>query len=1005
MENIAQHYYTKLEIIIKNKISDLNSYDLTFLINENKNTNETFLLLIDFLLNNIEVNKKNSYKLHYYGPLFDFIFRIMNIAKIKSSSELLLKMLTSFDKGCKYLNKLLLDDLLYTDISYLIYACKFGTLPTFLFWDKKIKKNSDDNFVILFENAIINSDDRIFNFLLDNFKSNVFFSNTNFIHNCLSNILTSFSIPVKYQLKRIKILSKKINLKIYYEYMISSVSDAKTILELTKYYYTNTLSFDLLFKIFNLLQNNLNTYKYINELYILLKTDNEKFNLLILNNIYNKKIIDYKNIANINDTDIIEITSNNNITKMFEEINYIVNNQLSLLTIINDNRLLINNNKITDKGKHSINKLIDENYLFLFDNILNELVSNFKNYINDKNPLIHYIFKYLTDNNLVTKYLKIRETNYLISNLHIFYIRYTRFFVSSRLPYQCITINKVLHFLRLCVKKKIKNKFNNFKINMVSIIKEITTYCPDKKYPILKNGSLNYRLNQQKFTTIPPRHLLPYELTLYSHFLLREKADGILINNLPLYSFPECHELYNFQIKAEYIEESDLYLIFDIDIPNTSIIERYNILRNLHPYTKNSKLEEICTLDELNININNENRLLQDFLNSTNNQSCKWYPKAAYEITNITDKMYEDILNFITYDNKLNTLYKSDGLILTPLNGLREIKIKPKLHMTIDLLFTGNNWIDRNKNNLDKLIVINKIHDDNLIANKIYRCYPFIKENILYYYPKEIRYDKKNPNDYKIVEMVNNIYKFDWLSLINNNNIYYENCKYKIDKKIAIQINNQNLYLINQIKSLNPHINKKWLDLGCGKCKYFNEIKMLYNPNKYLGIDNDINCLIKGLKIFDAYPDIFQLYPANLNQEWTTHDIKWNTLNLTIKYDYIIANFSLMHFCNDLFWSQLNKIVNKGTKFIFNLVKKNINWIYNESYLISTEDETKLKFEWVHDNEKNEILITQEILIEYLKKYNWLIISKTENKYNIPISDVTKYNLCDCYDWYIIEKN
>ena len=48
-------------------------------------------------------------------------------------------------------------------------------------------------------------------------------------------------------------------------------------------------------------------------------------------------------------------------------------------------------------------------------------------------------------------------------------------------------------------------------------------------YLLISFYFINFK--KQKFTNIPPRHLLPGELAVYNNFLLKEKADGILINN------------------------------------------------------------------------------------------------------------------------------------------------------------------------------------------------------------------------------------------------------------------------------------------------------------------------------------------------------------------------------------------------------------------------------------------------------------------------------------------
>lgn len=56
-----------------------------------------------------------------------------------------------------------------------------------------------------------------------------------------------------------------------------------------------------------------------------------------------------------------------------------------------------------------------------------------------------------------------------------------------------------------------------------------------------------------------------------------------------------------------------MYFVFDIDIPNTSIIERYNIIRSMHPWTNKTSLETIYTLEELVKLLKKEHIIFNDF--------------------------------------------------------------------------------------------------------------------------------------------------------------------------------------------------------------------------------------------------------------------------------------------------------------------------------------------------------------------------------------------------------
>jgi hypothetical protein len=93
-------------------------------------------------------------------------------------------------------------------------------------------------------------------------------------------------------------------------------------------------------------------------------------------------------------------------------------------------------------------------------------------------------------------------------------------------------------------------------------------------------------------------------------------------------------------------------------------------------------------------------------------------------------------------------------------------------------------------------------------------------------------------------------------------------------------------------------------------------------------------------------------------------------------------------------------MVHENTKFIFNLVNPNKigkEWSQSNSFLKIENDIVNYKFEWAHNDIKTELLITHEIIYNLLNKYNWKIIKIYSND--------TGSNLCDFYNWWIIQKN
>jgi SAM-dependent methyltransferase len=920
-----------------------------------------------------------NFKMEYYYALFEFI--VNNFNKIYLSTNLLdnervqldnilidtlLEKLTRLFKGQNLLNKLnhRINKIIKNEdkiINMLETASSSGTFITFLFWLNKTKTKTLESIKkeyldTIYVYSIGNSDDRLFKYILNHIEKHdkLFFQkNQNVIDKLLEKLACSL-VPLKYQLKRIKLLSQQISLIPYFNFMIKVFNPGKIIIELHKYYYVEPHDFDsideLIQKLINYGTNGLEIkYEKLMSFMALLKTEEEKISCQIIVSLLTYNNFDFK-VSNMATMEKVII---NNYSSIIKEINW-------------------------------------ESMIRTLDNI------NF-------NKLILQI---LIDNNLITKWV-IKNKHTYIHNYKI--LLFTRFLPvvnysnDSALANTIISVNLFLHKLRLVVKKKSKSKIIQRKVKLFDLLNEINNFTPNKYIPILAKGSNIYQQQKQKFTNQPPRHLLPGELAIYKHFLLKEKADGILINNLPIGIYPQSSILSNYLVKAEYIEDLDLYLVFDINIPNTTIIERYNILRQTHLYTLNTHLESINNLDDLFKLIDKERVLIKKFIKENHQHSIKWYPKFACQYNHSSDKtIYNQLINEIILEKnqeincklKSSELYNCDGLILTPLDGEREIKIKPKSQITIDLLFDGIKWIDRNNNDWTPMIIKPKK------AKKegcIYRCYPR-SDSIVQFTVEEYRYDKKNPNPYNIVDCVVNMLKYNWENDLNDMDSYYYDESKPIRSVNLIQtIRAQNELLEQRIETMEPSFNKNWLDLGCGKGKLVPVIKK-YNPKTYLGLDIDIKQLVRALKFHDENQNVYQFNPCDLSTNWELSKNKWSSFNTRIKYDYIIANFSLMHFCTDEFWSQLNDIVHDETKFMFNLVKPNSSneWKESESFLKIEDSIVNYKFEWAHQNIKTEPLISDEHINNYLKKFGWKVLDTK------PVN--SPHTLLTFYGWWVIQK-
>lgn len=940
-----------------------------------------------------DTNKIKNFKMEYYFPLlekivnqiiviyFDKFNKFSQTEKIDYQSTLdsiliglIIPRINGLIKGQILLSSLnsIIDKIFMSSVNYptinnfLCESSHGGSYLTFLFWLNKTKEKIIKNLSLttkkqIFTNSIGNSDDRIYKYVLDNILKDdkLFFQTNKTLIKDLFYTLANSLVPRKYILKRIKLFSTYISLVPYFNIMTEEFKDSKLLFELHKYYYVNPYNYDALAKfVRNIIQYEIispespSMFKITN-IYNILKTDDEKNMLtLILSTEYNF----------INNS----IKSNNHIDQI------IFNNSDSICNIL-----------------HSSKFLSSINY----------------------NPINYNVLKVLTGNNLLTKWIE--NNKCLISDFWIEenykLLLFTRFLRvgKQKQDYKfktIIRINKLLHLLRLYAKRKVKSNKIERKVKMFDLLKEIKTFCPKTSVPVLKNGSYVFQQQKQKFTNLPPRHLLPGEISIYDNFLLREKADGILINNLPVGIYPVVDVINNYQVKAEYIEDLDLYLIFDIDIPNTTIIERYNILREAHSYTETSCLNQIKNIDEFITVLRDERILINKFMTENKSNQIKWYPKFACHYIKSNNQLHKDLINIIVENNLvlIETIkscepYSCDGIIITPLNGDREIKIKPKSLMTIDLTCSTNNkWLDRELNDWSSFITKSVKPKK---EGKIYRCYPELDTlPNLKFSVGEFRYDKKNPNPNHIVDNIINIIKHDWTKDLEILETFYYGSNKKLNsRKIIDIINAQNDLLLQKLNELEPSVNKNWLDLGCGRGKLIPLIKK-FNPRKYLGVDADVKQLIRALKYHDENQNVYQFSPLNLANNWIETTYKWQSLNTSIKYDYIIANFSIMHFFTEEFWSQLNEIVHEETKFLFNIVNvtSETKWQESDSFLEVVDDTTKYKFEWTHDEVKTEPYINQLKLEETLKKYNWKVLK--DEKIN------SRHSLINMYKWLIIQK-
>ena len=547
-----------------------------------------------------------------------------------------------------------------------------------------------------------------------------------------------------------------------------------------------------------------------------------------------------------------------------------------------------------------------------------------------------------------------------------------------------VQLNKCLLYLRVYIRKIKKYNSINKKLMITPILHELKNLKPSTK-PIFKDGTHFFKNNKQNFNTIPPSNILPGQLQLLksNSYFLKEKADGVLTNVLPSSIYPPIFQ-YN-KIKAEYIECFDLYLVFDIDsnLSSQSIEDRYNYLRKQHPSTIDIVPSIIDTPQDLIEIIEIERTTFKKFL-SEPYETYRWYPKASWKINNHDNLIdfYTDILN--SYDNKWlcqDGSVKNDGLIITPFNGDRELKLKPRSLMTIDLLYQDKHWLDREGVVYNDIIVSN---DDIVLSDKsIWRCYPYNSS----YQPHEIRHDKNKPNSYSVISNILCLQHIEYKSSYPS--IYHS--KITTSQYIHSDIWKRIITITNSIieKMIKNIPCKNILDLGCGNGKLLRFIK---DFKLYYGIDMDVNMLAKGCTKYSDENVIFN--NIDLSKSWNQQGTKWNEPNPYISFDTITAINSLQHFCTDLFWEQLNIITHIGSVMVFNLVsmENNTKFEFDNSYIERIDSTIHYMYRAVHNKPMSEPYI--ESILSWLDKYGWEITSTYK-----PTED-----LHSNYIWYVVTR-
>ena len=889
---------------------------------------------------------KNSNKFNFYKNLFDNCkFKTSYIDNYSSNFIMVvLSELVSINKGQYILNKLPLKEMfnvLNDDDKNTLYftAGVSGTLPTFLIIDKMIVKK---NFVDIYNKSILsavcrNADDRLLKYIIKNFDSyhfNFQSDNNEQFVICIINQIFSPHIPHKYTLRRLKMINSKINLKPYFSQMVRVVHDVDMFEKIYKYY-NDSKSITV--------DYNINLSSVIGY-----TDDNSKEKIIrvlnILENSYDKYIFLLQSYMDF-----------------FDMGNSYINVSEYYLEEFNDNSTI---NKFHDK-------FINCFFVSSFENIFNkEFVRNFS-----------CVFSNINFNNFSMNF----SSHFPKIKPLIFFLPFVPFY-PKRHP-SIIKLNLVRHCIKVWLRKRNK---------IVKIMKRIENFNFKEK-------------NITPFTKVPPRHCVPFELesikgTDEGYYLISEKADGCLVDFIPNTVEPLIEEYTTTNIKAEFIEDLDLYLIFDTNV-EMSVLDRYDGIRKAHPHTcKNKSIRQrvVHDYEDLKSAISYERTIFEEFLKQPY-KNYRVYPKATWLVTDPT-KFNKELVEKVIEEEDSEFIcnegpYQNDGMIITPLDGSREIKVKPKSLHTIDLLYS-NGWKDREGKLWNNFIKTNIKPRNNVIM----RCHPkFYQENGNWIFePVEVRLDKTKPNTNKVVKMIYGLHSINWKNLYIGANSYYSKEFQEKEKSKSWQdvIYKQNCHLKSTLLKIGIEPKSSWLDLGCGSGRLVKFLKE-YLISSYVGMDYDMKQLIRGTHMTDNNYFLSQncrFIHCNLKDDWNTSPTSIDFLSSDEKFDYIISNHSIAHFYDYKFWEKLDKVSNKGSIFIFNVVNSNIEtrWISGKDYMLKDDNVIKYKFTSVHNEEMTEPFINESSIHTNLNEYGWKVVSK-----DIPLNN----DLDSKYTWYVVKKS
>ena len=742
-------------------------------------------------------------------------------------------------------------------------------------FNKIIKNENFHEADFYYKNFMLNTDDRVF-------KLGIGYITEDNILECL--LLLNISNH-KFFLKRIKMINNHINLKKYFNILISlPYKNFETLKKIIKIYQNNSNLIDIgSLKILNCILNYEDMSKSKDN-YFALK---ELCIPVLFKTIQRYLLINYTYIPFIH-----------NIEVLIDIVQSVNNLDLKIILDI-------------------INKP------YWWDNVNMELKFELAKQLNKYRKEIIKL-----SNNKTIAFMIFYENMYPIYYKNTNQIHYLETF--DRL----LKINRIKSFLRVCMKRIVKTNFMSFENKKLRLFKQIKNFTP-QNIPVLSRGSYNYQIINQSYHNMKPPTMFKISKKYLSPYLTL-KVDGVQVNRLPSLIKNDLPYI----IRAEYLEldNKDLYMVYDINIPDMTYIERVSFLRRQHPYHL-PEYYEVNNIKDLLKVFKQESILEQRWIKENKDEMSIWYPKAFIKYNGDLKELAMRVL-----DNGFNPPYLNypiDGLIVSSCGV--DSKIKPKVLHTIDIKYSNGKWYD-NKNNEICYSIINPYEID-LSNDSIYRCYPETDDT---YVVKEERYDKIIANSIKIINDIRNSY-----FQLSKNSYYQKNIK--PNKSILKEIKNSRINELVFLRGLDLSKEFGILDLCSGKGNILN---ILQNHYYYTLIDKNPITVDESNNVMVRREDLSKLDLKRYKDDyWICINGLW----------YIYDNF------------MSNVIKYKPKVLVFNTHSVNPEWSNGDSYLKLDGSMIKYKYEWCHNEERVEPYLEGAKVLVELDNLGYTLIKYHKN--------------------------